>query len=154
MSISNEICNVFKTDILKGVHNFTANGSGGTTYKIALFTSSATLNKSTTAYAAPSSGSASPTSTHEVTSSGTNYTTGGNDLANVTPALDGDIAQMDFTDEVFSNVTLTANGALIYKSSGNNAVMSIAFGGDKTATSGDFTIQFPAISGTAIIEID
>jgi|TARA_R100000455_G_C6271557_1_gene127834 hypothetical protein len=153
MAITNAICNVFKTDILKGVHNFSL--SGGNTYKLALFTSSATLNKSTTAYSAPSDGTANPTNTHEVTSTGTSYSTGGGTLTNITPVLSGDVAQMDFQDETFSTVTLTANGALIYKNSSNEAVMAVAFGGDKTATSGDFTVQFPnPSSATAIIEIN
>ena len=152
MAISQAICNVFKTDVLKGVHNFTA--STGNTYNLALFTSSATLGASTTAYTAPADGAADPTSTHEVTSTGTNYSTGGQALTNITPALDGSTAQCDFSDEVFSNVTLTARGALIYKDTSNEAVMVLDFGGDKTATTGDFTIQFPdPASATAIIEI-
>lgn len=155
MAITNAICNVFKTDILKGVHNFSS--SGGNAYKLALFTSSATLNKSTTAYAAPANAAADPTSTHEVTTTGTSYTSGGQELTNITPALKSgtDRAQMDFANETFSNVTLTANGGLIYKNSSNEAVMAVAFGGDKTATSGDFTVQFPdPTSATAIIEIN
>ena len=154
MAISQAICNVFKTDVLKGVHNFTA--STGNTYDLALFTSSATLGASTTAYTAPADGTANPTSTNEVTSTGTNYTTGGQSLTNITPALasNGSTAQCDFSDEVFSNVTLTARGALIYKDTSNEAVMVLDFGGDKTATTGDFTIQFPdPTSATAIIEI-
>jgi hypothetical protein len=75
-------------------------------------------------------------------------------LTNITPALDGATAQMDFDDLTFSGVTLTARGALIYKDSSDEAVMVLNFGGDKTATAGDFTIQFPDPSGsTAIIEI-
>ena len=152
MAISQAICNVFKTDVLKGVHNFTA--TTGNTYKLALFTSSATLGASTAAYTAPADGTANPTSTNEVTSTGTNYTTGGQSLTNITPALNGSTAQVDFDNEVFSNVTLTARGALIYKNSSNEAVLVLDFGGDKTATTGDFTIQFPdPTSATAIIEI-
>ena len=152
MAITQAICNVFKTDVLKGVHNFTA--STGDTYNLALFTSSATLSASTTAYAAPSSPTADPTSTNEVTQTGTNYTAGGQALTNITPVLSGSTAQVDFDDETFTNVTLTARGALIYKDSSNEAVMALDFGGDKTATAGDFTIQFPDPSGsTAIIEI-
>jgi len=155
MAISNEICNVFKTDILKGVHNFSS--SGGNTYKLALFTSSATLNKSTTAYSAPTSASANPTSTNEITTTGTSYSGGGETLTNITPAIKSgtDRVQMDFQDATFSGVTLTANGGLIYKNSSNEAVMAVSFGGDKTATSGDFTVQFPdPTSATAIIEIN
>lgn len=152
MAITQAICNVFKTDILKGVHNFSS--SGGDTYNIALFTSSASLDKTTTAYAAPADPAADPTSTNEVTTTGTSYTSGGQALTNVTPALSGDTAQVDFADETFSTVTLTARGALIYKDTSNEAVMVLNFGGDKTATAGDFTIQFPDPSGsTAIIEI-
>ena len=112
MAITQAICNVFKTDILKGVHNFSS--SGGDTYNIALFTSSASLDKTTTAYAAPADPAADPTSTNEVTTTGTSYTSGGQALTNVTPALGGDTAQVDFADETFSTVTLTARGALIY----------------------------------------
>lgn len=152
MAISQAICNVFKTDVLKGVHNFTA--STGNTYNIALFTSSATLGASTTAYTAPTDPAADPTSTNEVSTTSTNYTSGGQALTNITPALDGSTAQCDFDDEVFSNVSLTARGALIYKDSSNEAVIVLDFGGDKTATTGDFTIQFPdPTSATAIIEI-
>jgi hypothetical protein len=152
MAISQAICNVFKTDVLKGVHNFTA--STGDTYKLALFTSSATLGASTTAYTAPTDPAADPTSTHEVSTTGTNYTAGGQALTNITPALDGSTAQVDFDNEVFTNVTLTARGALIYKGTSNEAVLVLDFGGDKTATTGDFTIQFPdPTSATAIIEI-
>jgi len=152
MAITQAICNVFKTDILKGVHNFTA--STGDTYNLALFTSSATLSASTTSYSAPADPDADPTSTHEVSQTGTSYTAGGEELTNITPALDGSTAQMDFDDLTFSGVTLTARGALIYKDSSDEAVMVLNFGGDKTATAGDFTIQFPDPSGsTAIIEI-
>lgn len=152
MAITQAICNVFKTDILKGVHNFTA--STGDTYNLALFTSSATLSASTTAYSAPADPAADPTSTNEVSTTGTAYPAGGSALTNITPALDGSTAQMDFDDLTFSGVTLTARGALIYKDSSNEAVMALNFGGDKTATAGDFTIQFPDPTGsTAIIEI-
>ena len=152
MAISQAICNVFKTDVLKGVHNFTA--STGNTYNIALFTSSATLGASTTAYTAPADPAADPTSTNEVSTTSTNYTGGGQALTNITPALSGSTAQCDFADEVFSNVSLTARGALIYKDTSNEAVIVLDFGGDKTATTGDFTIQFPdPTSATAIIEI-
>jgi hypothetical protein len=152
MAITQAICNVFKTDILKGVHNFTA--STGDTYNLALFTSSATLSASTTTYSAPADPAADPTSTNEISTTGTNYSAGGEALTNITPALDGSTAQMDFDDLTFSGVTLTARGALIYKDTGDQAVMVLNFGGDKTATAGDFTIQFPDPTGsTAIIEI-
>jgi len=120
-----------------------------------LFTSSASLDKTTTAYAAPADPAADPTSTNQVSTTVTSYTSCVQALTNFTPALSGDIAQMDFADETFSTVTLTARGALIYKDTSNEAVMVLNFGGDKTATAGDFTIQFPDPSGsTAIIEIN
>ena len=141
MAITQEMCNSFKTELLKAEHNFTA--SSGLTFKLALFTSSATLNKSTTAFA----------TTNEV--SGTGYSSGGNTLPSVTPVLDADPAVCEFAGATFSTATITANGALIYNSSASNkAVAVLAFGADKTSTNGDFTIQFPsAAASTAIIRI-
>jgi hypothetical protein len=136
------MCTSFKKELLEAKHNFLA--SGGNTFKLALYTSSATLDASTTAYSA----------TNEA--SGTNYSAGGAALGNVNPTSSGTTGFTDFDDLTFSNVTITANGALIYNDSqaGDPAVCSLAFGGDKTSTSGDFTIQFPtADASNAIIRI-
>ena len=153
MAITSAICNSFKQEILVGTHNFTA--SSGNSFKIALFTSSATLSKSTTAYTAPSDGSASPTNTHEVSSDGTGYTTGGNALTSTTPVLSGDTACCKFADTSISSASFPARGCLIYNSSqSNKAVCAVNFGADKTVTSGTFTIQFPAqTAGNAIVQI-
>ena len=153
MAITSAICNSFKQEILVGTHNFTA--SSGNSFKIALFTSSATLSKSTTAYTAPSDGTASPTNTHEVSSTSTGYTTGGNALTSTTPALSGDTACVKFADTSISSASFTARGCLIYNSTNSNkAVCAVNFGADKTVTSGTFTIQFPAqTAGNAIVQI-
>ena len=153
MAITSAICNSFKQEILVGTHNFTA--SSGNSFKIALFTSSATLSKSTTAYTAPADGSATPTNTHEVSSDGTGYTTGGNALTSTTPVLSGDTACCKFADTSISSASFTARGCLIYNSSASNkAVCAVNFGADKTVTSGTFTIQFPAqTAGNAIVQI-
>ena len=141
MAITQAMCTSFKKELLEGVHNF--KNSGGSTFKIALFTSSATLGASTTAYA----------TTNEVT--GTGYSAGGASLTRVDPSTSGTTALTDFADETFSTATITANGALIYNSSASDkAVIVLAFGGDKTSTAGDFTIQFPtADASNAIIRI-
>ena len=143
MAITQAMCTSFKKELLEGTHNF--KNSGGSTFKLALFTSSATLGASTTAYA----------TTNEVSSSGTNYTAGGNSLTRVDPSTSGTTALTDFADLTFSTATITANGALIYNSSASDkAVIVLAFGGDKTSTAGDFTIQFPtADASNAIIRI-
>ena len=116
MTITSAICNSFKQEILVGTHNFTA--SSGNTFKIALYSSdSATLSKSTTAYTAPSDGTADPTNTYEVTSTSSGYTTGGNSLTNVTPVLSGDTACCKFSDTSWgSSASFTARGCLIYNS--------------------------------------
>lgn len=151
MAITQAVCNSFKQELFEGVHDFRTTGD---TYNIALFTSSATLGAATTAYTAPTDPAADPTSTNEVSTTLTNYPAGGQALTNVNPALSGSTAQVDFADEVFSTVTLTARGALIYKDTSNEAVCVLDFGSDKTATSGDFTIQFPDPASTiAIIQI-
>ncbi len=142
------MCTSFKTELLQGVHNF-YNGSGGgsagtgATFKIALYTSSATLGATTTAYA----------TTNETT--GTAYNAGGNSLTNVTPTSSGTTAFTDFADTTWSTSTITARGALIYNSTqSNKAVAVLDFGSDKSSSSGDFTIQFPtADSSNAIIRI-
>ena len=142
MAITSAICNSFKTEILTGTHNFSA--SGGNTFNLALYTSDATLNKSTTAY----------TTSNEVSGSG--YTAKGNALTSVTPALSTDTAVCDFADTSFTSASFTARGCLIFNdsASGDPAVCAIDFGSDKTVTSGTFTIQFPtADASNAIIRI-
>ena len=145
MAITSAICNSFKTEVLQALHNFTA--SSGNSFKLALYTSSATLNKSTTAYSA----------TNEISNtSGSAYTAGGKALTSVTPALSSDTACCDFADASFTSASFTANGCLIYNetASGDPSVCAIAFGSDKTVTSGTFTIQFPtADADNAIIRI-
>ena len=141
MAITSAICTSFKVELLKGVHNFTA--TTGNTFKIALYDSDATLGASTTAF----------TTSEEITNtSGTAYTSGGATLTSVTPVADSTTAVCDFADVSFSSATFTANGALIYNSSATNAaVAAIAFGSDKTATNGTFTIQFPAADASNAI---
>ena len=152
MAITSAICNSFKQEILVEGHNFT---NGADSFKLALFTSSATLSKSTTAYTAPSDGTANPTNTHEVSSTSTGYTTGGNALTSTTPVLSGDTACVKFADTSISSASFTARGCLIYNSTNaNKAVCAVNFGADKTVTSGTFTIQFPAqTAGNAIVQI-
>jgi hypothetical protein len=146
MAISQAMCTSFKQELLQGQHDFTA--STGHTFKLALYTSSATLDATTTDYSV----------TNEV--SGTGYTAGGGTLTNVTPTTSGTTAFTDFADLTFSSATITANGALIYNtttgggSGTTDSVVVLAFGGDKTSTAGDFTIQFPtADASNAIIRI-
>ena len=145
MAITSAVCNSFKTEVLQALHNFTA--SSGNTFKIALYTSSATLNKSTTAYSA----------TNEISNtSGSAYSAGGATLTSVTPALSTDTACCDFSDTSFTSASFTARGCLIFNdsASGDPAVCAIDFGADKTVTSGTFTIQFPAADASnAIIRI-
>jgi hypothetical protein len=141
MPISQAMPTSFKQELLTATHNFS--NPGGNTFKIALYTSSATLGASTTAYS----------TSDEIT--GTGYTAGGNTLTSVTPTTSGTTAFTDFADTTWSTATITANGALIYNSSqSNKAVAVLAFGGDKTSTAGDFTIVFPAADASnAIIRI-
>jgi hypothetical protein len=136
------MCTSFKKELMTGTHDFTT--STGNTFKLALYTSSATLGATTTAY--------SPTNE----ASGTGYSAGGGTLTNVTPTTSGTTALTDFADLTFSSATITANGALIYNdtAAGDPSVVVLAFGGDKTSTAGDFTIQFPtADASNAIIRI-
>jgi len=142
MAITSAIANSFKQEILEAEHNFTA--STGNTFKIALYTSSATLSASTTAYS----------TTAEITNtSGTAYTAGGASLTSVTPVLDSSTAVCDFSDVSWTTASFTANGCLIYNDthSTDAAVCAVAFGGDKTVSSGTFTIQFPAAAATTAI---
>ena len=145
MAISSAICTSFKQEILVGTHNFTA--SSGDTFKIALYTSSASLGAGTT--------TAFSTSNEISNTSGSAYSSGGATLTSVTPTTSGTTAFCDFADVSFTSASFTANGALIYNSSqSNKAVAVIAFGGDKTVSSGTFTIQFPtADASNAIIRI-
>jgi hypothetical protein len=130
MAITSAICTSFKVELLKGVHNFTA--TTGNTFKIALYDSDATLGASTTAFS---------TSEEITNTSGSAYTSGGATLTSVTPVASSTTAICDFSDVSFSSASFTANGALIYNSSATNAaVCAIAFGSDKTATNGTFTI--------------
>lgn len=139
MAISQAMTTSFKVEILDGIHNFGTGviraSAAADVFKIALFTSSATLGASTTAYSA----------TNEVSSSGTNYTAGGKTLViSQVPTSSGTTAYLDFSDVTWVSATITANGALIYnETQSNKAVAVLAFGGDKTSTAGDFTIQFP-----------
>ena len=144
MAITSAICNSFKQELLVGTHNFTA--SSGNTFKLALFTSSASLGAGTTAFS---------TSNEISNTSGSAYSSGGATLTSVTPTTSGTTAFCDFADVSFTSASFTANGALIYNSSASNkAVAVIAFGGDKTVSSGTFTIQFPtADASNAIIRI-
>ena len=145
MAITSAICNSFKQEILEAEHNFTA--STGNTFKLALYDSDATLGASTTAYS----------SSEEITNtSGSAYSAGGKALTSVTPTLDSSTAVCDFADVSWTSASFTARGCLIYNDSHstNASVCAIDFGGDKTATSGTFTIQFPAAAAsTAIIRI-
>ena len=150
MAITQAICTSFKQELLEGVHNF--KNSGGDTFKLALFaissggksSSTATLGATTTALV----------TTGEVASSGT-YATGGGSLTRVDPTTSGTTAFTDFADISFTTATITARGALIYNSSDSNkAVAVLDFGGNKTSTSGTFTVQFPTANGSnAIIRI-
>jgi hypothetical protein len=126
---------------MSALHDF--DNPGGNTFKIALYTSSATLGASTTAYSA----------TNEVT--GTGYSAGGNTLTSVSPTTSGTTAYVDFADTTWSNSTITANGALIYNANSSNAaVVTLAFGSDKSSSNGDFVIVFPTANATdAIIRI-
>ena len=145
MAITSAVCTSFKVELLKGVHNFTA--TTGNTFKIALYTSSATLGAGTTAFS----------SSNEITnSSGTAYTSGGATLTSVTPTSDSTTAVCDFADVSYTDASFTANGALIYNdsASGAPACVVVAFGSDKTVSSGTFTIQFPTADATnAIIRL-
>jgi len=150
MTIASAVCSSFKTEVLQALHNFTA--SSGNSFKLALYTSSATLNATTTAYATnPGGGS----NTEIANASGSAYTAGGKALTSVTPALSGTTACCDFANISFTSASFTANGCLIYNdTNADRAVCTIAFGGDKTVTSGTFTIEFPAAdSSNAILRI-
>ena len=142
MAIASAICNTFKVEILKAVHNFTA--SSGNTFNLALYTSSASMGAATTAYV----------STNEIANtSGSAYSAKGKALTSVTPVLDSSTAVCDFADISWTSASFTANGCLIFNddAAGDPGVCVVAFGGDKTVSSGTFTIQFPAASASAAI---
>jgi len=142
MAITQAMCTSFKKELLEAKHNFL--NSGGSTFQIALYTSSASLGASTTAY----------TTSNEV--SGTNYTAKGNTLTRVDPSSSGTTALTDFADTTWSSSTITARGAMIFNedTSGDTSVLILNFGADKSSSSGDFTITFPtADASDAIIRI-
>jgi len=146
MAITSALCTSFKKELLERKHDF--NTTGGHTFKIALYTSSATLGATTTAY----------TTSNEVV--GTGYTAGGTTLTNIDPTSSGTTAFIDFVDATWTSATITAAGALIYNTTTDggtgttNAVAVISFGGDKTSTNGDFVVQFPTPDASnAIVRI-
>ena len=142
MAITQALPNSFKKQLLDGDQDFSTAGAGGDVFKLALYISTATLGAATTSY----------TTAGQVSSSGTGYTTGGLKLVNSGTSVVSTVAFTDFADLSFQNVTLTARGALIYNTSfSNSAVAVLNFTTDKTATSGTFTIQFPAFTSTAAI---
>ncbi len=136
MTITTAICNSYKKEILEGVH------AAGDTYKLALFTSAASLGADTTAYA----------TTNEV--SGTGYTAGGATLADLVTGLSGGTAYLTFTDPSWANATITARGGLIYSASkSNKAVAAFDFGGDVSSTNGTFSVDLPAAGASSLIRI-
>lgn len=153
MAITQAMCTSFKAELMLAVHDFRV--TGGDTFKLALYTSTASIDANTTAYSA----------TNEA--SGTNYTAGGGSLTNLGVVTSNTNASAgtgftDFSDLTFSTATITARGALIYNSTPsansnanttltNAAVAVLDFGSDKTATAGDFTIVFPAAANTTAI---
>ena len=142
MAITSAICNSFKQEILEAEHNFTA--STGDTFNLALYDSDAVLSKATTAY----------TTSEELATTG-GYTAKGKALTSVTPVLDSDTAVCDFANISWTSASFTARGCLIFNDDNSDtSVCAIDFGGDKTVTSGTFTVEFPAAAAsTAIIQI-
>jgi hypothetical protein len=142
MAITQALPNSFKKQLLDGDQDFSTAGAGGDKFKLALYVSTATLDAATTSY----------TTSGEVSASGTGYTTGGLALVNSGTSVVSTVAFTDFADLSFQSVTLTARGCLIYNTSfSNSAVAVLNFTTDKTATSGTFTIQFPAFTSSAAI---
>ena len=142
MAITQAMCTSFKKELMEAVHNF--KNSGGSTFKLALYTSSATLDATTTAY----------TTSNEISGSG--YSAKGGTLTRVDPSTSGTTALTDFADLTFSSATITARGALIFNEDASNdaSVCVLDFGSDKSSSSGDFTVVFPAADATnAIIRI-
>ena len=150
MAITQAMCTSFKQELLEGVHNF--KNSGGDTFKLALYAISSGGKSSTTATLGATT--TALVTTGEIASSGT-YTTGGGSLTRVDPSTSGTTAFTDFADISFTTATITARGALIYNSSDSNKAGAVLdFGGNKTSTSGTFTVQFPtADASNAIIRI-
>ena len=142
MAITSAVCNSFKQEILEAEHNFTA--STGDTFNLALYDSDAVLSKATTAY----------TTSEELATTG-GYTAKGKALTSVTPVLDSDTAVCDFANISWTSASFTARGCLIFNDDNSDtSVCAIDFGGDKTVTSGTFTVEFPAAAAsTAIIQI-
>jgi hypothetical protein len=145
MAITQAMATSFKVDLLNGIHAFgtsvTRGSTAADTFYMALYTSSATLDSTTTAY----------TATNEVSGSG--YSAGGQALSVATaPTSTSTTAWLDFDDEVWSSATITARGAMIYNSTNSNKCVAVLdFGGDKTSTAGDFTVIFPAANSTSAI---
>jgi hypothetical protein len=138
---TNAICNSFKQELLQAEHDFDALGSGGNKFKLALYQDTAVIGKSTTSY-----------TTGGEASSPAGYTAGGKGLVNTGTSLSVNTAITNYSNLSFTGVTLTARGALIYNTSNANAAVCVLdFGGDKTATAGTFTVQFPAFTSTAAI---
>ena len=137
MAITQAICSSFKAELLGGGHDLDTSGD---TIKIALYTSSASLSSSTTAYSA----------TNEA--SGTGYSAGGNTLAGQVVATSGTVSYVDFTDSTWASSSITARGALIYNSTASDAAIAVLdFGADKTSSSTDFTVVFPSADSTSAI---
>ena len=141
MAITQAMCTSFKKELLTATHNFATNGNA---FKLALFTSSATMGAATTAYS----------TSQEVSNSGS-YTAGGGALTKVAPTSSGTTGFTDFSDITFTTATITARGALIYNDTNSDkAVCVLDFGSDKSSSSGSFTVQFPAAdANNAIIRI-
>ena len=158
MAITSAICNTFKQEILVEGHNFTGSTDQ---FKLALYSSnSASLGKATTQWTVASTPSATPTSTYEVSTTDTGYSSGGNTLTNIDVTLDSSTAVCDFDNSSWTSATFTARGLLLYNTTAitgfttNRSILAINFGGDKTVTSGTFTIEFPAAgASTAIIQL-
>ena len=137
--MANVVPDSFKTDLLKGKFSFDTSGNSGSTFYLALYTSSASFSTSTSSYS----------NSNEV--SGTGYSAGGQALTNLGVAISSNIAFVDFSDETWTSATITARYGLIYKNSSNEAVLVLDFGGNKTSTNGDFTVAFPAATNSAAI---
>ena len=163
MAIVSAICNSFKSEILQGGHCLNASGStaAGNTIKCALYSANdAVLSASTTQWTVASDPSATPTNTYEVSTTDTGYSSGGNTLTNIDVTLDSSTAVCDFDNSSWTSATFTARGLLLYNTTAitgfttNRSILAINFGGDKTVTSGTFTIEFPAAgASTAIIQL-
>jgi hypothetical protein len=152
MTIASAVCSSFKKELFQGYHDFDANGSGGDTFKLALYTDQATLNATTTIYSTNPGGGGNT----EV-ANGNGYTTAGATLVNTGVGLTSTTAFTDFSDTSFTSASFTANGCLIYNTQANGgsntteAVCIVAFGGNKTVSSGTFTIQFPTNDASSAI---